>query len=301
MINFRLLRHLILFLVVAEEKHFGRAAKRLGMSQPPLSEQIQTLEHALKVKLFDRSRRSVQLTPAGAALVPVISKLAEQMERVEFAAREVAAGRHGLLVIGSIQSAMGDPLPMVIKNTQKLLPEFTISVIEVDSGDVAQAVENGDIDVAFSRLNGALGPLISSKALIHDQLVVAVPSDHHLSEKKAISLTDLVNEDFVMCPRSITPTYFDAIMAACKKNNFSPRIVHEARSVSAQISLVGCAQGVALVPRNVSIPKGVITKPLKEKVNVVTLSISWNPARETEAVRNVIKTASTLLKTKVQD
>jgi DNA-binding transcriptional LysR family regulator len=190
---------------------------------------------------------------------------------------------------------------MVIKNTQKLLPEFTISVIEVDSGDVAQALENGDIDVAFSRLNGALGPLISSKALIHDQLVVAVPSDHHLSEKKAISLTDLVNEDFVMCPRSITPTYFDAIMAACKKNNFSPRIVHEARSVSAQISLVGCAQGVALVPRNVSIPKGVITKPLKEKVNVVTLSISWNPARETEAVRNVIKTASTLLKTKVQD
>ena len=88
MINFRLIRHLWLFLAVAEEQNFGRAAKRLGMSQPPLSEQIQVLEHALKVKLFDRSRRGATLTPVGAAILPAVRKFAEQLERLELAVEE---------------------------------------------------------------------------------------------------------------------------------------------------------------------------------------------------------------------
>jgi DNA-binding transcriptional LysR family regulator len=88
MINFRLIRHLWLFLAVAEEQHFGRAAKRLGMSQPPLTDQIQTLEQVLKVKLFERSRRGTKLTPAGAAILPAIRKFSEQLERLELAVRE---------------------------------------------------------------------------------------------------------------------------------------------------------------------------------------------------------------------
>jgi len=106
MINFRLIRHLWLFLAVAEEQHFGRAAKRLGMSQPPLTDQIQTLEQALKVKLFERSRRGTKLTPAGAAILPAVKKFAEQLERLELAVREAATGQRRMLTVGAISSAM---------------------------------------------------------------------------------------------------------------------------------------------------------------------------------------------------
>ena len=110
MINFRLIRHLWLFLAVAEEQNFGRAAKRLGMSQPPLSEQIQVLEQALKVKLFDRSRRGANLTPVGAAILPAVRKFAEQLERLELAVEEAVAGQSGMLTIGAISTAMFDVL-----------------------------------------------------------------------------------------------------------------------------------------------------------------------------------------------
>lgn len=108
MLNFRLFRHLWLFVVVAEEKHFGRAAKRLGMSQPPLTEQIQTLEAALKVRLLERSRRGTTLTAAGAAIYPVARKLADHMQQLEMAVREASAGQLGVLTIGAISSAMLD-------------------------------------------------------------------------------------------------------------------------------------------------------------------------------------------------
>ncbi len=115
MINFRLIRHLWLFLAVAEEQHFGRAAKRLGMSQPPLTEQIQILEQALRVRLFDRSRRGTKLTPAGAAILPAVRKFAEQLERLELAVQEAATGQRSILSIGAITSSMVDVIPAMIK------------------------------------------------------------------------------------------------------------------------------------------------------------------------------------------
>ncbi|MGH8429306.1 MAG: LysR family transcriptional regulator, partial [Solimonas sp.] len=148
MINFRLVRHLWLFLAVAEEEHFGRAAKRLGMSQPPLTEQIQVLEHALKVKLFDRSRRGAKLTPAGAAILPAVRKFAEQLERLELAVREAVQGQSGLLTIGAISSAMVDTLPPLIDHLKAQHPQLTVSVKEIDSVDAVPALERGDVDLA---------------------------------------------------------------------------------------------------------------------------------------------------------
>src|SRR5688572_16083905 len=122
MINFRLVRHLWLFLIVAEEKNFSRAAKRLGMSQPPLTEQIQVLEQSLKMRLFERSRRGAQLTPAGAAILPAVRKFAEQLQRLELAVQEAAAGQTGLLTIGAISSAMVDVLPALLEQLKADLP-----------------------------------------------------------------------------------------------------------------------------------------------------------------------------------
>lgn len=293
MIDFRLLRHLTLFLAVAEERHFGRAAARLGMSQPPLSEQIQVLEQALKTKLFDRSRRSVQLTPAGAAIVPAVRKFVEQMGRVELAVREAVAGRRGLVTIGAIQSAMAYPLPHVIRELEAYLPDVTISVVEIDSGDAMAALQFGDIDVAFARLQGDLGPVVSTQPLVQDRICLALPRGHRLAGARPVPLAAVAQEAFVMCPRAITPTYYDRLMAACNAHGFSPRILHEARSVASQIALVGCGQGVALVPSQVEpgADGTVILQPLKERIEVVTLGIAWNPAREGPIVQQVVKHA----------
>lgn len=157
MINFRLIRHLWLFLAVAEEQNFGRAAKRLGMSQPPLSEQIQVLEQALKVKLFERSRRGAQLTPVGAAILPAVRKFADQLERLELAVEEAVAGQSGMLTIGAISTAMFDVLPGLIEQLKAEHPHLTVSVREIDSVEAVPALEAGDIDLAFARLDWDLG------------------------------------------------------------------------------------------------------------------------------------------------
>jgi DNA-binding transcriptional LysR family regulator len=280
-INFRLIRHLWLFLAVAEEQHFGRAAKRLGMSQPPLTEQIQVLEQALKVKLFERSRRGAQLTPVGAAILPAVRKFAEQLERLELAVREATAGQTGVLTIGAISSAMLDVLPPLVERLKADYPQLTVSVKEIDSVDAVPALEAGDVDLAFARLEGDLGTSIQAMPLTEDRLAVALPRSHAMATMPRIRLAALGEEAFVMFSRQVSPVYFDCLVAACRASGFSPRILHEVRSVASQIAFVGCGQGIALVPSTLKklAPENVVVRPLKETLNVVTTAVAWSTAR----------------------
>jgi DNA-binding transcriptional LysR family regulator len=292
MINFRLIRHLWLFLAVAEEQHFGRAAKRLGMSQPPLTEQIQVLEQALKVRLFDRSRRGAQLTPVGAAILPAVRKFAEQLERLELAVREAAAGQTGVLTIGAITSAMLDVLPTLIEKLKADYPMLTVSVKEIDSVEAVPALEAGDIDLAFARLEGNLGATIRTLPLMQDRLAVALPRDHALAAQSSIKLAELAEESFVMFSRQVSPVHFDSLVVSCRAYGFSPRILHEVRSVSSQIAFVGCGQGIALVPLALEqlAPANVVVRPLLENLNVVTTAVAWSSARRNPLVEAVIAT-----------
>lgn len=286
MINFRILRHMWLFLAVAEEKHFGRAAKRLGMTQPPLTQQIQVLENALKTKLFDRSHKSVQLTPAGQAILPAVKKFAEQVERLELAIHEAVAGHSGILTIGAISTAMLDVLPPYLEKMKVVAPELTISVKEIDSADAIPFLQNGDIDLAFARLTGDLGKEIGSIPLASDNLVVALPHDHHLAGRSRIPLTLLRDEPWVMFARHLSPVFFDSMTAACRDEGFSPRIIHEVRSVASQIAFVSCGQGVALVPSTLErlSPANVVTVPLENHIEVVTTAIAWSSTRNNPLV-----------------
>ena len=294
MINFRLVRHLWVFLAVAEEQHFGRAAKRLGMSQPPVTEQIQVLEQALKVKLFERSRRGAQLTPVGAALLPAVQKLAEQLERLDVAVREAVHGQTGLLTIGAISSAMLDTLPALIDHLKAAYPQLTISVTEIDSADAVPALERGDVDLAFARLEGELGPSIRSMPLKQDRLAVALPRAHALAEAPRVRLAALADEAFVMFARKVSPVYYDSLIATCRTAGFSPRVLHQVRTVSSQIAFVGCGQGIALVPASLkkAAPDNVVVRPLKESVSVVTTAMAWSTTRENPMVANVIAALS---------
>ncbi|MFL9997214.1 LysR family transcriptional regulator [Paraburkholderia sediminicola] len=290
--DFRLVRHLWLFLAVAEEQHFGRAARRLDMSQPPLTEQIQALEQALKVKLFERSRRGAQLTPVGAAILPAVRKFAEQLERLEFSVREAVAGRSGVLTIGAISSAMLDVLPPLVERLKSEYPQLTISVKEIDSAEAVPALEAGDIDLAFARLEGELGGTIQSLPLAQDRLAVAMPRNHAMADVPRIRLAALAEEDFVMFSRQVSPVYFDSLVASCRSNGFSPRILHEVRSVASQVAFVGCGQGIALVPASLKklAPENVVFRPLKENLSVVTTAIAWDAARENPLVAAVTNT-----------
>lgn len=291
MINFRILRHMWLFLAVAEEKHFGRAAKRLGMTQPPLTQQIQVLESSLKIQLFDRSRKGIQLTPAGHAILPAVKKFAGQVERLDLAIREAIAGHTGILTVGAISTAMLDVLPAYLGKMKKAVPELTISVKEIDSAEAIPLLQSGDIDLAFARLAGELGSDIESLPLASDNLVVALPYDHHLAGKNSVSLDALCDEEWVMFTRHLSPVFFDSITAACHAQGFSPRIIHEVRSVASQIAFVSCGQGIALVPSSLErlSPANVVTLPLDNDIKVITTAVAWSSVRSNPAVEMFIE------------
>lgn len=290
MINFRLIRHLWLFLAVAEEQNFSRAAKRLGMSQPPLTEQIQILEHALKTKLFERSRQGARLTPAGAAILPAVRKFAEQLGQLELAVHEAVSGQAGVLTIGAITQAMIDVLPPLIDRFKAEHPQITVAVREIDSAEAITALESGDIDLAFARLEGNLGKNIRSLPLTEDRLAVAIPRDHPLAARTRLTLANLVDEPMVMSSRQVSPNYFDYLIGVCKAHGLSPRVLHEVRSVTSQIAFVSCGQGVALVPASMKklAPANVILKTLTPRLSVVTAAVVWNGARANPLVEALL-------------
>lgn len=286
MINFRLMKQLWMFVAVAEEQHFGRAAKRLGMSQPPLTEQIKVLEQALKVELFERSRQGTRLTSVGAAILPAVQKFVEQMEQLEKAVGEAARGQSGLLTIGAVNSAMFDVVPPLVEKLKARLPGMTISVREIDSVEAVPALLSGDIDLAFARVEGAGEDDIGSIPVEESALSVALHRNHPLAEMTRIRLDALRDEEAVMFERRYSPLYFDSLMATFHAHGFNPRVLHEVRSINSQIAFVGCGQGIALVPATMRkmAPQSVVFKPLKEKIMVTTAALAWNKARPNKLV-----------------
>ncbi|NTX26079.1 LysR family transcriptional regulator [Burkholderia pyrrocinia] len=289
-IDYRLIRQLWMFLAVAEEQHFGRAAKRLNMSQPPLTEQIKVLEQSLKIQLFYRSRQGTQLSPAGAAILPAVRQFAGQVERLQRVVQEVAAGQSGVLHVGAITSAMLDTVPPLLDALKRAHPDLTVFVNEIDSVDAIPALEAGELDLAFARVDGEVANGIATLPLAEDRLAVALPKEHPLAAMPRVRLRSLMGEQLIMSSRQVSPVYFDMLMSVCRTHGLTPRVVHEVRSVTSQIAYVGCGQGVALVPSSMRklAPENVVVRPLKEKVMVVTAAAVWNTQRHHPMVDEVL-------------
>ncbi|MEX3982074.1 LysR substrate-binding domain-containing protein [Paraburkholderia sp. EG287A] len=289
-IDFRLIRQLWMFLAVAEEQHFGRAAQRLNMSQPPLTEQIKVLEQSLKLELFYRSRQGTQLSPAGAAILPAVRQFAGQVERLERVVREVAAGQSGVLHVGAITSAMLETVPPVLDALKRAHPHLTVLVKEIDSVDAIPMLEAGELDLAFVRIDGEVGSGIATLPLAEDRLAVALPKDHPLAALPRVRLQALAGEQLVMSSRQVSPVYFDFLTSVCRSHGLTPHVTHEVRSVTSQVAYVGCGQGVALVPSSMRklAPGNVVVRPLKEKIAVVTAALLWNTHRHHPMVDEVV-------------
>ena len=285
--DFRLVRRLGHFLAVAEEGHFGRAAARLGISQPPLTAHIQALEGELGVKLLERTGKGARLTREGEALLPLARRLAGNAADLETLARELRAGRNAPVSIACVTSALFDYLPPMVRALQAARPEAAIAVREMDTTDGLEALRRGEVDLALVRHDRDRAP-IRLRPLGEDFLVVALPElDPLLEGPDPLPLAALADAPMLTLPRSISPAYSDAMVTACREAGFTPRAVREVGSAMAQLGFVAAGLGVALVSSGMARlkPPGVAFRALAGPIHAVGVSLAWNAERESEATR----------------
>ncbi len=291
--DFRLVRRLGHFLAVAEEGHFGRAAARLGLSQPPLTAQIQALERELGVKLLERTGKGARPTREGEALLPLARRLAQDASALEALARELRAGRHAPVALACVTSALFDYLPPLVRALQAARPEAAVAVREMDTADAVEALRRGEVDLALLRLDRDRHP-IRLRLLGEDVLAAALPVSHPLAgDTGPLTLSALADEPMLVLPRAISPAYSDAMVAACHEAGFAPRAAREVGSAMAQLGFVAAGLGVALVSAGMARlkPPGVAFRDLAGPIRGVGVALAWNAERENEATRLALRLA----------
>jgi len=278
------LRHLRYFVAVAEHLSFGRAAERLHISQPPLSRQIRGLEEALGAALFSRTRRSVRLTAAGAALLPEARRLLRDADALQAGARQIASGQVGTLALGFISVAAYNLLPELAPEFRRRHPGIRLALQEATSDVQLVALRQGELDVGLV-LPPVDAPGLDYAPLLHDTLVAALPAGR--GGKGPIAAASLRDEPFILFPRKVGSSLYDQIVGACQRAGFSPRVEQEAIQMQTIVSLVAAGMGVALVPASlVNLRRtGVVYRPLTDRSPRIELGIAWRGADDGPAVR----------------
>jgi DNA-binding transcriptional LysR family regulator len=293
------LRHLRYFLAVAEELHFGKAAKRLHISQPPLSQQIRVLEEEMGVSLFDRTRRRVELSEAGKAFLPEAKSALLKAESAVSIAQRAARGEVGDLRIGYSGSATFHPrISRILGRFRSSYPSIRLIVSDIPTRAQEKALIEGTLDIGIVRppLEHGVSEL-QLMVIAQEPMCVALPSEHPLATRERLSLTDLVGEPFVLYHRSENRSTFDRIMAACEKAGFAPRVAQEAPHFASIVGMVAAGLGVALVPDSVSklAAEGVEYRPISRPAPMIALGVAWLAGNKLQVVRSFEKTVSEFL------
>ena len=240
------------FLAVAEELHFGRAAQRLHMTQPPLTQAIALLEAHLGLRLFDRTKRSVQLTVAGAALVPEARDLLARAQALPGFARASADGEAGRLRLAFVSTVGFELLPQWVRGFRALYPQVQLELIEATGEKQLLALERADIDAGFMLHSpGFAPPALASQLIGREPLVLAMPEQHALAAADAPDWAQVLEEPLVIFPRRIVPSIHDAIFAMYHGAGRSPQVAQEAIQMQTIVNLVAAGLGVAWVPDSV--------------------------------------------------
>jgi DNA-binding transcriptional LysR family regulator len=270
------LRHLRYFVAVAEELHFRRAAERLHVSQPPLSQQIRALEAELGVTLFERNRRRVELTAAGAALLGEAQAILAQVDHAVDLTRRVARGEAGALAVGFVGSAMYGRLPDVVRAFHAERPGVALRLREFPTGEALEALADGRIDVGVVR-PAQVDAGLEIDVVQREDVLAALPSGHRLAERESLALGDLGGEAFVLLARREAPGLFGALDAAMSELGVAPREVQEVSELRTVLGLVSAGVGVSLVPASVASGErsGVVFRPLTGRVPTVELALAW--------------------------
>jgi DNA-binding transcriptional LysR family regulator len=269
-------RQLRMFLVVARELHFSRAAEQLHMSQPALSQQVRALERDLRVELFVRTSRQVTLTPAGQALLAAAPRAIYEMDEAVLTTRRAATGAIGRLVVGSVRSGLSSVVPDLMRAYWEAHPEVRLEVYQMDTTAQLRALAERRIEVGVVRAAGPT-PSLTIEPLVAESLMVALPTDHPLAELDSIDPTRLAGENFVISPRHLGVDFFDIVVAYCRGNGFSPKINAEGDDVDTQLALVAAGIGVSLQPAFFAstAPDRVTFRTLTGPGPLVALQLAW--------------------------
>lgn len=270
------LRHLRYFVAVAEELHFGRAAERLHIAQPPLSQQIRQLEEQLGFELFHRTKRSVKLTEAGRIFLDECRLVFRQFDQAIRAGQQASRGEIGKLAIGFVSSAAYSVLPPILNQFRNRFPNVDLTLRELTTDQQVQWLQDQRIDIGFVR-----PPVEDAKfewvTILQEPFVVALPVGHSLTQHPEISLRSLSSESFILFPRPLAPGLYDQIISLCQHAGFSPNIVQEAIQMQTIVSLVAAQMGVAIVPQSIQNLQrtGVVYQPLDAPTPKAAIALAW--------------------------
>ena len=241
------------FVAVAEELHFGRAALRLHMTQPPLTQAIAQMERSLGVMLFDRTRRRVALTPAGEALLPDVRDFLERAQALPVRARAAAAGEVGRVRLAFVSTIGFERLPEWVRDFRVLCPQVALELVEA-TGDVQRALfARGELDAGLVLHSpGAAPPELDRLAVAQEPLVLALPASHPLAQAPRLDMAQVLAEPLVIFPRRIVPSLHDAIFALYHAAGRVPVVAQEAIQMQTIVNLVWGGLGVAWVPESVT-------------------------------------------------
>ena len=241
------LQQLRYFVAVAEELHFGRAAQRENVSQPPLSYQIKKLEQELDLELFHRTKRRVTLSEAGKALLPNARNILKDLNIAAETAKQAHRGEFGKLTIGFVHSAAFEYLPTLIGPFRRAYPEVELTLKEMTVSEQNSALTQKTIDIGIIRPPVMVKGITGFK-VVSEPFVLAVPIGHPLSRQESVNLVDLSDEDFVFSPRHPSPAFHQQRLTMCSEAGFMPRIVVVSNTNHTAIGLVGTGAGIAIVP-----------------------------------------------------
>jgi len=283
------------FVAVAEELHFGRAAARLHMTQPPLTQAIAGLERTLGARLFDRTKRSVALSATGAALLPEVRDLLARAQALPPRARAASAGEVGRLRLAFVSTVGFDLLPRWVAAFRAAWPGVAMELIEA-TGDVQQQqLTQGEVDAGFLlHAPGFSPPGLAQLSLAQEPLVLAVPQTHALAAASTLPLDAVLAEPLVMFPRRILPSVFDAVFGLYHAAGRSPQVAQEAIQMQTIVNLVSAGLGVAWVPESVRQFQrpGVVYRPVRAPRDLVMpiceTSLVWQPSAVTPALARLL-------------
>ncbi len=298
------LRHLRYFIVLAEELNFSRAAERLHMAQPPLSQQIRSLEDELGLQLFDRKTRPLQLTPAGQAFLEKARQVFTQVEQAIVSAQQASCGEIGRLTVGINTSIANSVLPDILRTFRKRFPDVELVLHEQASYQQIQELCNRQIDVGFVNLHHLQkidenDDTLSFMSILQEPFVIVLPESHPLAGQAQVSLEALADELFILPPAHLPSGLYCQIVSLCQGVGFSPKVRQEATWMSTVLSLVAGGVGISLLPANAQNlqRKGVVFRFIGEQSPIFQIAIVWRRNDSSVILRNFLEVVRNVTQT----